>query len=176
MKKYFFPVGVLIFVILMTIGITRLTQPSKPGDPKIIEGWKHITFDPQGNSYYINLDSITADSRDEDKNELKFHATFLKIYSDRGREELVKAYGDNEGIDTAAMNKVDHEIAVHYFRDYDGVKFLTASECKFYTVDEVELPTIEMKVSFEDDNGRHPIPSKGTIENLYDYAFNRVRK
>ena len=176
MKKYIFPVGMLIFVIALTMGITRLTQPERSTDPKIIAGWKHITFDQQGNSYYINVDSITADSWNEDEDELKFHATFLKLYSDRGRKEMIKAYGDNEGVDVPAMEKVDHEIDVHYFRDLDGVKFLTSSECKFYTADNVELPTIEMKVSLDEDKGGRPIPSKGTIENLYDYAFNRVKK
>ena len=173
-NKYIFPIGVLLFVGIMGVLITHLTQPTKQNEVKIIEGWKHISFDQTGNSYYINMDSMVNDGYDDDKGELRFHATFLKIYSDKGREELIKSYSSS-GVDTSQMAAIDHEIDVMYFKDLNGVKYVTGAECKFYNSDNVELPSINMAVTFEQSE-THAIPAKSIGENLYDYAYNRVKK
>lgn len=173
MKKYIFPIGFLLFIIALVMIITHLTQPSKPTEPKIIAGWKHITFDQLGNSYYIDLDSIVNDGETDD--ELLFHATFQKLYSDKGREEMIKSYGDS-GVDISEMESIDHEIDVMHFRDVDGIKFLLSANCKFYNKDGTELPSIEMAVVFDETNELKPIHSHSIGENLYDYAFNRVKK
>ena len=173
MKKYFFPIGILMFVILLAMGITNYTQPSKPTEAKIIEGWKHIIFDPQGNSYYIKINSIVNDNQDGEI--LRFHATFQKLYSDKGREELIEAYKD-QGIDISEMSKVDHEIDIYNFKDVNGDKFITGATSKFYTVDNIEIPSIEMIVKFDENSDLKPIPGKTIIEHLYDYAYTRVKK
>ncbi|MBR2180212.1 MAG: hypothetical protein IJ862_07465 [Selenomonadaceae bacterium] len=175
MKKYIFPIGVLIFVCVIGFVITHSTQPEKHNEVKIIEGWKHISFDQTGNSYYIDINTIVNDGYDSDKDELLFHATFLKLYSDKGREELIQAYNNN-GVDTAQMSEVDHEIDVMSFRDLKGDKYITGAECKFYNVDNVEIPSINMSVAFEQTDETRPIPPSSIGENLYDYAYNRVKK
>ena len=176
MKKYIFPIGVLIFVSIIGFAITHMTQPNKPNEEvKYIEGWKHISFDQSGNSYYIDMNTITNDGYDSEKDELLFHATFLKLYSDKGREELIKAYTDNN-VDTSQMSEVDHEIDIMRFRDFDGNKYITGAECKFYNAENIELPSISMSVTFEQTQEAHPIPAKSIGENLYDYAYTRVKK
>ena len=172
MKKYIFPIGMLIFVIAVSVGITHLTQPSKP-EVKIMEGWKHITFDPQGNSYYIDPNSIVNDKQEDGV--LRFHATFQKIYNDKGREKLIEAYKD-QGADVEAMAKVDHEIDVYYFKDVNGYKFLTGAVSQFYNAENEELPSIKMSVQFEENADLKPIPDKSTFDLLYDYAYTRVKK
>ncbi len=167
MKKYIFPIGVLIFVAALAMLITHFTQGSKP-EPKIMEGWKHISFDQTGNSYYIDPQSIVNDGETDD--ELLFHATFYKIYSEKGRNEFIKSYNVDENI----FAKVDHEIDVMYFRDLDGIKFVTAADCKFFDVNENEIPELKINVKFDEKN--KPIPGKSIGENLYDYAYQRVKK
>ena len=175
MNKYIFPIGVLIFVGIIGFAITHLTQPDKQNEIKYMEGWKHISFDQTGNSYYIDISTITNDGYDKDKDELRFHATFLKIYSDKGREEFIKAYSSS-GLETTQMSAIDHEIDVMQFRDLNGIKYVTGAECKFYNAEDVELPSISMAVTFEESDEMHAIPGKSIGENLYDYAYNRVKK
>ena len=172
MKKYIFPIGMLIFVILLSMGITHLTQSEKP-EPKIIEGWKHVTFDPLGNSYYIDPTSIVNDKQEDDV--LRFHATFQKLYTDKGREKLIEAYKE-QGADVEAMSKVDHEIDVYYFKDVNGYKYLIGATSQFYTAENLELPSIKMTVKFEENVELKPIPDKSTFDLLYDYAYTRVKK
>ena len=173
-NKYIFPFAVLIFVGVMGIIITHLTQPTKQNEAKFIEGWKHISFDQTGNSYYIDLNTIVNDGYDETKDELQFHASFLKIYSDKGREELIKSYSSS-GLDTSQMSAINHEIDVIHFKDISGNKYVTGAECKFYNAENVELSSINMAVTFEQSE-THVIPAKSIGENLYDYAYNRVKK
>ncbi|MBR1728622.1 MAG: hypothetical protein IJ728_03755 [Selenomonadaceae bacterium] len=173
MKKYIFPIGFLLFVIAISMLISHFTQQAIPKEAKIIEGWKHITFDQMGNAYYINLDTIVNDGKTED--ELKFHATFQKIYTDKGREALIAAYKDS-GVDVSKIDQVDHEIDILHFRDWGGIKYLSGGNSKFFTADNVEIPELEMNVEYTQDNNQQPIPSKSIGENLYDYAFNRVKK
>ena len=175
MNKYIFPIGVLIFVCIAGFVITHSTQPEKQNEVKTIEGWKHISFDQTGNSYYIDINTIVNDGYDKDKDELIFHATFYKLYSDKGREELIKAYANNDA-DTSRMAEVDHEIDVMHFRDQGGDKYITGAECKFYNSENVEIPSINMSVTFNQDNEARPIPSNSIGENLYDYTYNRVKK
>ena len=174
MKKYIFPIGVLILVAIIGFAIIHMTQPEKQNEVKYIEGWKHISFDQTGNSYYIDMNTIANDGYDNEKEELLFHATFLKLYSNKGREELIKAYESNS-VDTAQMSEVDHEIDVLHFRELSGTKYITGAECKFYNAENVELPSIKMSVTF-DQSETHAIPASSIGENLYDYAYNRVKK
>ena len=169
MKKYIFPVGVLLFVVALVMGITHFTQPAKP-EPKIMAGWKHISFDQTGNSYYIDPNSISKDSQTED--ELRFHATFYKIYSEKGLKELIQSYN----IDASKMSEFDHEIDEMYFRDFDGIKYITGAKCKFYKTDGTEISELAMAVSFDENINTRPIPGKSIGENLFDYAYQRVEK
>ncbi len=173
MKKYIFPIGCLLFVIVLVMVITNFTQSEKPGDPKIIPGWKHVTFDHMGNSYYIDPNSMVNDGQTGD--ELRFHATFQKFYSERGREEFAKAYSESI-TDMAVIESIDHEIDVLYFRDLDGIKFVTSANAKFYKADGTEIPALNMAVSFDEGKDFRPIPSKTIGERLYDYAYTRVSK
>ena len=175
MNKYIFPIGVLIFVCIVGFAITNTTQPDKQNEVKTIEGWKHIAFDQTGNSYYIDMNTIVNDGYDSDKDELLFHATFYKLYSNKGREELIQAYKSND-VDIAQMSEVNHEIDILHFRDLNGTKYITAAECKFYNAENVEIPSINMSVTFEQNDESSPIPSSSIGENLYDYAYNRVKK
>ena len=172
MKKYIFPVGVLVFVILVSMSITHFTQKSVPKRPEYISGWKHVAFDQLGNSYYIDADSITLDSRDDV--EMRFHAIYRKVYTDKGREAIAQSYVDS-GVDMSEMANVDHEIDLMNFRDVNGIKFVTSANCKFYKADGTEIPTLEMNVEI-DEKSIHPIPEKSIGENLYDYAYTRVPK
>ena len=171
-KKYIFPVAFLIFVIGLTTLITKFTQPPTTNEPKFIEGWKHITFDQLGNSYYIDLDSITKDSQ-EDVN-LFFHATYLKVYSDKGREAFIDSYS-GFGVDIQEMQNIDHEIEVLHFKDFGGEKLVIKADCKFYRADDSEISALNMAVSTNENNSM-PIPGKTIGEHLYDYAFNRLPK
>ena len=175
MNKYIFPIAVLIFVSIAGFAITHLTQPAKQNEVKYIEGWKHISFDQTGNSYYIDTGTITNDGYDSEKGDLRFHATFLKVYSDKGREELIKSYSSS-GLDTSQMAEIDHEIDVMHFREFNGDKYVTGAECKFYNAEDVELTSISMAVNFEESNEMRAIPGKSIGENLYDYTYNRVKK
>ena len=169
MNKYIFPIGLLLFVIAVAMGITHFTQPEK-AQPKIMEGWKHISFDQTGNSYYIDPNSIVKDSQNED--ELRFHATFYKIYSEKGFNALVNSYN----IDESKLSDFDHEIDIMYFRDFNGIKYITGATSKFYRKDGTEIPELEMKVSFDENIDTRPIPGKSIGENLFDYAYQRVKK
>ena len=174
MNKYIFPIGVLVLVGIIGFAITHVTQPEKQNEVKVIEGWNHISFDQTGNSYYIDINTISNDGYDSEKDELRFHATFLKLYSNKGREELIKAYSNN-GVDTAQMSEIDHEIDILHFKDISGTKYVTGAEFKFYNADNVELPSINMSVTFEQSE-THAIPAKSIGENLHDYAYNRVKR
>ena len=158
----------LLVIIAIVMGITHFTQPAKP-EPKIMAGWKHISFDQTGNSYYIDPHSIAKDGQNDD--ELLFHATFYKIYSEKGLKELAKSYN----IDEATVTQIDHEIDVMYFRDFDGIKFVKSANAKFYNANNEEIPALEMNVTFDDKENK-PIPGKSIGENLFDYAYQRVEK
>ena len=158
----------LIFVIVLVMGITHFTQPEKT-EPKIMAGWKHISFDQTGNSYYIDPHSIVKDSQTDD--ELLFHATFYKIYSEKGLKEFARSYN----IEESKIEQIDHEIDVMYFRDFDGNKFVKSANAKFYNVNNEEIPELEMNVTFDDKENK-PIPGKSIGENLFDYAYQRVEK
>ncbi|MBR1396987.1 MAG: hypothetical protein IJ563_05590 [Selenomonadaceae bacterium] len=173
LKKYIFPFAMLIFVILLSMGITHITQPEKPPDAPIIAGWKHVASDRIGNEYYIDADSIVRDEAAE--GELRFSAKYRKVYSDRGREALAQAYAGS-GIDTAQMNDVDYEIDVMHFRDIDGEKFVTSTESTFYKSDDTEIPALRMSGTFDEGDYMHALPGKSVGELLYDYAYTRVNK
>ena len=173
LKKYIFPVCVLAFVIAITQAITHFTQnPAPEKEAAIIEGWKYITADNFGNSYYIDINSITEDKK-EDSN-VRFHAIYRKVYSDKGREGLAASYSES-GIDISQMSNIDHEIQTIYFGDINGDKFVTKADCKFYKSDGSEIPSLEMNVTV-DETTMQPIPGKSMVEVLYDYAFTRLPK
>ena len=172
-KKYIFPVGMLLAVIAAAMIITHFTQEAVPTQAEQIDGWKHITFDQHGNSYYIDLKTIGRDESSDGN--LNFHAVFRKVYSEQGRENLIKAYSDS-GVDTSQMKDIDHELEFIKFRDINGYKFFVGAESTFYKADGSEIPALKMNVSVDNNGQPQAIPGKSIVENLFDYAFNRVKK
>ena len=169
-KKYIFPIVFLAFIIAIIQLITSFTQSSTHNqEAKMIDGWKHITFDHIGNAYYIDISTITVDKRESGN--LRFHAVYRKVYSDKGREAIAESYSGS-GVDVSMMSDIDYELETVYFKD-TGDKYFTGADCKFYKADGTEIPALDMKVTV-DESTMEPIPGKSIVEILFDYAYSRL--
>lgn len=167
-KKYLFPAAMLLLVIGIVFSITHFTQPPEPEAPEL-DGWTYVTRDKFGNFYYASLPSIEFEDGGEiDDIDFKFHATYRKTYSAEGREELANLFGDRDRID-----RVEYEIETLHFREKLEGKYIEGAERKFYRKDGVEIPEFQTDVTVEADK---PLPRSSVGENLYDFAYNRLKK
>ncbi len=165
LKKYAFSTAVLIFVIGLVLGITHFTQAPEP-KPPAIEGWDYVTHDKFGNFYYASLPSITFDGGGD--LDFKFHALYRKTYSDAGREELQSLFNDQQSI-----NEVAYELETVYFREKLEGKYIEGAARQFYRADDSEIKTFKTDITVEEDK---PLPRSSVGENLYDFAYNRLKK
>ena len=166
-NKYVFPIVVLMMVIGVVTTITHLTQKPLP-EPPMLNGWDYVTRDKYNNFYYASLPSITFDGGTDV--DFKFHAQFRKTYADSGREELQALFGNQP---QELIDAVDYELETIHFREKLDGKYLEGAERHFYRADESEIVEFIMNVSVEEDK---PLPRSSVGENLYDFAYNRLKK
>ncbi|MBQ9480018.1 MAG: hypothetical protein IJ668_11070 [Selenomonadaceae bacterium] len=167
MKKYIFPVLMLLLVIGMVMGITHFTQKPEP-EPPFLDGWDYVTRDKYGNFYYTSLPTITFDGGTDI--DFRFHALYRKLYSQVGREEL-RALFTNQPDEI--INAVAYELETIRFREKLDGKYIEGAERHFYRADDSEMTELTMNVSVEEDK---PLPRSSVGENLYDFAYNRLKK
>ena len=165
MNKYIFPTAVLIFVIGVITLITHFTQKPAPEAPQL-EGWDYVTRDKFGNFYYASLPSITFDGGSD--MDFKFHAQYRKTYSQVGREELQGLFADQQSI-----NEVEYELETIRFHEKLEGKYIEGAARNFYRSDGTEIAAFKTEVTVEEDK---PLPRSSVGENLYDYAYNRLKR
>ena len=167
MKKYIFPVTVLMMVIGVVMTITHFTQKPLP-EPPILDGWTFVTRDKYDNFYYTSLPTITFDGGTDI--DFKFHALYRKTYSAVGQEELENLFSNQA---PELIKEVTYELETIFFREKLDGKYIEGAERHFYRADDTEISELIMKVSVEEDK---PLPRSSVGENLYDYAYNRLKK
>ena len=167
MNKYIFPTIVLLMVIGVVTTITHLTQKPLP-EPPMLDGWDFVARDKYNNFYYTSLPTITFDGGTDI--DFKFHALYRKTYSENGREELQALFG-NQPQET--INAVAYELETINFREKLDGKYIEGAERHFYRADASEITELVMKVSVEEDK---PLPRSSVGENLYDFAYNRLKR
>ena len=167
MKKYIFPVTVLMMEIGVVMTITHFTQKPLP-EPPYIEGWDFVTRDKFNNFYYASLPTITFDGGSDI--DFRFHALYRKTYSQTGREELYALFSNQS---EELLNSVDYELETIQFHEKLEGKYLEGAERHFYRADDSEIPELKMNVTVEEDK---PLPRSSVGENLYDFAYNRLKR
>ena len=156
-----------MMVIGIVTTITRLTQKPLP-EPPLLDGWDYVTRDKFNNFYYASLPSITFDGGSDI--DFEFHALYRKTYSEVGRGELTALF---ENQTAEVINAVDYELETIKFHEKLDGKYIEGADRKFYRADGSEIAELQMSVTVEEDK---PLPRSSVGENLYDFAYNRLKK